>query len=212
MQIEKTEIELLNAFHAGNQECFLELVERFTVKVLNLATRITRNHQDAEEVVQDVFMTLYQKSRSFEGKSALSSWIYRITVNAAFMRMRSRKRHLAISLEDVSPSIKENWVAKDIQSNNINYMISGHELREALEGAVSRLPEEYRDVFVLRDVDGMSNEEVAEILSISVAAVKSRLHRGRLMLQKKLERYHADYSNESQIMYGPKVAQMGKLN
>lgn len=206
MRAEITDLELLSEFHKGNEESFLELVERFTTKIFNLAFRITRNAEDAQEVVQDVFLTLYQKSHTFAGKSAFSSWLYRIAVNAAFMHMRGRKRHNALSIEDLSPNLRESWIGKDALSHDINYISTGHELRSKLETAVSRLPEEYRDVFVLRDVDGLSNEETSEILAISVAAIKSRLHRARLMLQKKLDRYYRDYTHEEQIMYGPKYS------
>ena len=168
--------------------------------------RIARNQEDAEEIIQDVFVTVYRKIDRFEGKSAFSSWLYRITVNTAFMKLRKRKQSPAVSLEDINPGVRDNWVGKGSDSCDTNYISSRHELREALEKAISKLPGEYRVIFVLRDVDGLSNQEVGEILNLTVPAVKSRLHRSRLMLRKRLQKFYDDYSNFDHISYGSNVA------
>jgi len=199
----RTDAELVSAFQGGDEIAYLELVQRYTEKVHNLALRITRNEQDTEEILQDVFVTVFQKIDMFQGKSAFSSWLYRITANTSFMKLRTRKKHQAISLDDASQSNGDSaWIHSRSDSCDISYMSSRHELRDQLEAAIGNLPDEYRMIFVLRDVDGLSNQEVGEILGLSVAAVKSRLHRSRLMLRKKLQRYFDDYSSSDQIHYG----------
>lgn len=187
--------ELVEQFKNGSIDAFEELVSRYEAKVFNLAMRFTRNQEDAEEVLQDVFTTLYKKVAGFQGKSAFSSWIYRIIVNAAFMKLRKRKQNHTISIEDLAPSVKQSCLDQDHAFASRSDTLSiNRELREALEGAINRLPEQYRAVFILRDVDGLSNQEVGEILELSIPAVKSRLHRSRLMLRKKLSRYYTDYT------------------
>lgn len=184
--------ELVEMLKLGNVEAFGELVKRYSEKAHHLALRITRNEEDAEEVLQDVFTNVFRKIESFKGDSAFSSWLYRITANTSFMKLRKRKQHAAISLEEISMSVKENWVANRTDSCDIDYLSTRHELRAQLETAIVQLPEEYKTIFVLRDVDGISNEEVAKLLDVTVPAVKSRLHRARLMLRKSLQRFHDD--------------------
>lgn len=198
---------LVESLQAGSEEAFLELLNRYTQKVHNLAMRITRSPEDAEEVLQDVFVTIYKKIDRFEGKSAFSSWLYRITANTAFMKLRKRRQNLAVSIEDVSPAIKETWVGERSEQSDLNFICSRHELRQELEQAIARLPGEYKVIFVLRDIDGLSNQEVGEILDISVPAVKSRLHRSRLMLRKRLSKFHQDYHRSDVILYGAALAQ-----
>ena len=202
MNHRKGDLELIEGFRGGNTECFIELVERYSQKAHNLALRITRNQEDAEEILQDVFVTVYNKIDKFEGKSAFSSWLYRITVNTSFMKLRKRKQSQAISLEELSPGIRESWTGQSSETCDTDYISSRHELREALERAISRLPDEYRTIFVLRDVDGLSNQEVGEILSLSIPAVKSRLHRSRLMLRKRLQKFYDDYVGTAHLSQG----------
>lgn len=202
MRENDTDIELVGSLLKRDQSACLGLIEKYAHKVHNLAFRITRSEEDAEEIVQDVFITVYNKIDRFEGKSAFSSWLYRITVNTAFMKLRKRKQHASISLEEISPGVKDSWVSNRSEHSDVNYICSRHELRQEIERAVSRLPEEYRTIFVLRDVDGLSNQEVGEILNLSVPAVKSRLHRSRLMLRKRLCKFYDDYLNEDQILGG----------
>jgi RNA polymerase sigma-70 factor (ECF subfamily) len=187
--------ELVGQLLLGDQEAFLEIVNRYSQKVHNLALRITRNSEDTEEVIQDVFVTVYRKISAFKGESAFSSWLYRITANTAFMKLRKRKQTVAVSLEDIKPSVKEAWIGERSDQTDINFICSQHQLRDQLELAISKLPEEYRVIFVLRDIDGLSNQEVGEILSLSIPAVKSRLHRSRIMLRKKLHKFYSEYSD-----------------
>lgn len=211
MNIIALDTELVEGLKKGDNACFLELLSRYTQKVHNLAVRITRSEEDAEEVLQDVFVTVFKKIEKFEGKSAFSSWLYRITVNTAFMKLRKRRQTPAVSIEEVSPAIKETWVGASSESSDVDFLSSRHELRAELDRAVEKLPTEYRTIFILRDVDGLSNQEVGEILKLSVPAVKSRLHRSRLMLRKKLQKFYDDYSSDDVISFGPRHDEMVQM-
>lgn len=200
--------ELIERFTKGCQASFEELIQRYETKAHNLAMRLTRNAEDAEEVLQDVFVTVYRKISGFEGKAKFSSWLYRITVNAAFMKLRKRKQEQSVALDDAVPNYQNKISSKNaIFGSGGDTLTASSELRDALESAVAKLPDEYRAVFVLRDVDGLSNKEVGDILDLSIPAVKSRLHRSRLMLRKKLRRTYEDYANQSKILYGPQYSQ-----
>jgi RNA polymerase sigma-70 factor (ECF subfamily) len=189
---------LIERFRNGSMAAFEEIVARYESKVFNLAMRFTRNQEDAEEVLQDVFTTIYKKLAGFEGKSAFSSWLYRIIVNAAFMKLRKRKQHTTVSIEDLAPAVKQYCIDREGMSESRSDTLTiNKELRDRVQGAIDRLPEQYRAVFVLRDVDGLSNQEVSEILDLSIPAVKSRLHRSRLMLRRKLQRYYDDFTGSS---------------
>ena len=207
-----SDMSLIEQIRGGSMEAFEELLSRYEAKVFNLAMRFTRNQEDAEEVLQDVFATIYKKIDGFQGKSAFSSWLYRVIVNAAFMKLRKRKQHNTVSIEDLSPAVKQFCLDKEqVYGNRSDSMSINRELRDMIQNAIDKLPEQYRAVFVLRDVDGLSNQEVGEILQLSVPAVKSRLHRSRLMLRKRLQRYYDDYtgvkmwvrsdSNSSQVVH-----------
>ena len=112
-----TDLDLIKQFTNGSIGAFEEIVEKYEAKVFNLAMRFCRNQEDAEEVLQDVFTTLYQKLAGFEGKSAFSSWLYRIVVNASFMKLRKRKQQSAtVSLEDLAPVVRQQCMEKDTQS------------------------------------------------------------------------------------------------
>src|SRR6188472_1572898 len=105
-KVELTDVELVKKFRKGSLEAFEEIIHRYEAKVMQLGMRLTRNHEDAEEVMQDVFSTIYKKIDGFQGKSAFSSWLYRIVVNAAFMKLRKRKQNQTISIEDLAPAVR----------------------------------------------------------------------------------------------------------
>lgn len=195
-----TDNMLVEDLRQGSMQAFEEIISRYETKVYNLAMRFTRNPEDAEEVLQDVFATIYTKIDGFRGQSAFSSWLYRIIVNAAFMKLRKRKQQAAVSLEDLTPTLRHYYLEGDASQLTRSDSITFHrELRLVLERAIGRLPEQYRAVFVLRDVDGLSNQEVGEILQISIPAVKSRLHRSRLMLRRRLQHYYLDYTGRKTL-------------
>jgi RNA polymerase sigma-70 factor (ECF subfamily) len=190
MATQKTDVELVKGVTARDEACFEELLARYGSKVLNLALRITRNQEDSEEILQDVFLTVFTKVGSFEHKSQFSSWLYRVTMNASFMKIRARNRRRTVSLEDMEPAMLQNWVGNRTEMFDVDFMSSKHEIRDAIEAAVDKLPEEYRAIFILRDIDGLSNEAVSRVLQLSVPAVKSRLHRARLIMRQQLKSYH----------------------
>ena len=206
---EISDLELIKRFTNGCTFSFETIVSRYETKVHNLAMRLTRNSEDAEEVLQDVFVTVYRKISGFEGKAKFSSWLYRITVNASFMKLRKRKQDKSVSLDDMLPHLQNKAITqRNAFGARCDSLAMNNEIKDALEGAIEKLPEEYRAVFVLRDIDGLSNKEVGEILNLSIPAVKSRLHRSRLMLRKKLKRFYEDYSEDTKVVsFGPKMIQ-----
>lgn len=198
--------ELVTKFKAGDKAAFEELFHRYKEKAFHLAMRISRNTEDAEEIIQETFMNVYRKIDSFEEKSAFASWLYRITANSAFMKLRTRKKHDAIPMEDSWLSNKELSICVRSDTSDADFISVRHELQERLQMAIATLPADYREIFILRDVDGLSNEEVSEVVKATVAAVKSRLHRAREMLKKQLACYYADYLNKDQIFVGKMAA------
>jgi RNA polymerase sigma-70 factor, ECF subfamily len=193
-----SDVTLVEQFKNGSELAFEELIARYETKVYNLAVRFTRNPEDAEEVLQDVFTTIYRKIDGFQGKSAFSSWMYRIIVNAAFMKLRKRKQNQTVSLDNLSQPLRPTSSANETHyAVTSDAIVQGKEIREVLQAAINKLPEQYRAVFILRDVDGLSNQEVSEILDLTIPAVKSRLHRSRLMLRKKLHKYYEDFTGRS---------------
>ena len=199
MTTRRTDVELVKGVTGRQDDCFEELLERYGSKVINLALRITRCQEDAEEILQEVFITILTKVQSFEHKAQFSSWLYRVTMNASFMKIRTRNRRRSVSLEDVEPSIQQNWAGNRSELCDVDFMSSRHELRSAIQKAVDQLPEEYRAIFILRDIDGLSNEAVSRILQLSVPAVKSRLHRSRLIMRQQLRSHYDGYRNKDVV-------------
>lgn len=192
MGVKKSDLDLVKEIREGNQDSFEELLSRYNNKVYSLATRLTRNPEDAEEVLQDVFVTVHRKLASFEGKSSFSSWLYRVTANAAFMKLRKRRQHQSVSLEDLLQQPQLISALRTSENTYVDAQSIRNEMLVALENAISKLPDEYRPVFILRDVDGLTSKEVGKILDLTVPAVKSRLHRSRLMLRRRLARFFDD--------------------
>lgn len=189
MVSKKSDMELVDGVRKGDQDSFEELLGRYNNKVFSLATRLTRNPEDAEEVLQDVFVTVHRKLDSFAGKSSFSSWLYRITVNVAFMKLRKRRQIQSVSLEDILQQPQMTSALRAPDTTFVDAQSMRNEMLSALEVAISRLPDEYRPVFILRDVDGLTSKEVGKILDLTIPAVKSRLHRSRLMLRRRLARF-----------------------
>jgi RNA polymerase sigma-70 factor (ECF subfamily) len=194
----KSDQELIVEFQKGNQQSFEELISRYSSKVFSLASRLTRNVEDAEEVLQDVFVTVHRKIGGFEGKSSFSSWLYRVTMNAAFMKLRKRKQDQTVPLEEL---VQQAHVVPALQSPehaHVDSLSIRNEMLQALETAIRKLPDDYRPVFILRDVDGLTSREVSRILDLTVPAVKSRLHRSRLMLRRRLNRFFVEQRPQNQ--------------
>ena len=152
---------------------------------------------DAQDVTQEVLLTLFRKINMFQGKSAFSSWVYRITLNASYMKLRRKKKEPNISIDEVMPLFNvagfQKEKIKDWSENTESLMFT-KETRSVIQNAVDLLPEKEKVVFLLRDVEGLSTEKTGEILDLTVPAVKSRLHRARLFLRKKLSNYFEEYA------------------
>lgn len=174
----------------GDANAFGELIRRYEGKIFRLAQHITENREDAEDVLQETFLKAYEHLDQFQGNSRFYTWVVRIAVNQALMKLRKRKSDRAVSLDD-SIDTGEDTVAREIAAwdENPEQRYSREELNRILDAAVESLTPIYRAVFVLRDIEELSTEETAEALEISVPAVKSRLLRARLQLRDKLTRY-----------------------
>jgi RNA polymerase sigma-70 factor (ECF subfamily) len=187
------DVVLVEKLRRGDADAPDLLVETFGDRVYRLAIRITGNEQDAEEVAQDALWTAARKIDTFKGESAFGSWLYRITANTAYQKLRGRqaKKH-EVPWEDLFPTFDELGQHVDPVSDwspKAEEPALQNELREVLSSAIDDLPEDYRTAFLMHDVDGLSNPEIAESLGISLPAVKSRVHRSRLFLRQRLSRY-----------------------
>ena len=167
----------------GEPRDFNAIVEKYSDFVYNVAFKMMGKPEDAEDVAQDAFFSAYRAFDRFRGESRVTTWLYRITVNAALMKLRKEKKARTLTqtgLEDVDvPSWEPGPESSAVTS----------ELGEKLREGIGQLQSELRAVVVLRDVEGLSNSEAAEVLSITVSSLKSRLHRGRVLLRKYLSDY-----------------------
>jgi RNA polymerase sigma-70 factor (ECF subfamily) len=174
----------------GDARAFSELVRRYEGKIFRLAQHVTQNREDAEDVLQETFMKAYEHLDQFQGNSKFYTWIVRIAVNQALMKLRRRKTDRSVSLDEAIDT-GEDTVVREIAAwdEDPEDRYSREELGKILDTAVQSLDPPYRTVFQLRDIDELSTEETAEALGLSVPAVKSRLLRARLQLREKLTRF-----------------------
>lgn len=180
-------------------EAFERLVERHRARVYGLALRMMRNPQDAEELLQETFLSAWQNLPDFRGDSAFSSWIHRICANFCLMRLRHRR------VANEQPTDLQNGLEFSAHgtlltppsydwSRGTEEKALDRELRRAIEQATESLPEDYRAVFLLKDIEGLSYEEIAQTLETTVPAIKSRLHRARLALRKAIDDFYREYA------------------
>src|SRR5436853_3880944 len=184
------ELTLVQAAKRGDDSAFEELVRRYDRNVFRIAQHITQNREDAEDVVQEAFLKAYGNLAQFQEQSKFYTWLVRIAVNEALMKLRRRRPERTVSLdEDVKT--EDDSVPREVAdwSPNPEQQYTQAELREILDKTIHGLPATFRTVFVLRDVEGLSTEETAEALELSIPAVKSRLLRARLQLRERLNRY-----------------------
>ena len=182
---------LLQRLQHGEEAAMADLADAYGPKIQQLAFRYLRNKEDAEEVVQDVLYKVYRNVGEFRGEAALSSWIYRITFNAAMSRLRSASYQRAQEAQRAAAAAYEGEAAHALPepadwSNIADEQLLRSQLRRRLFRAVLALPAIYRAPVVLRDIQGMSTEEASAMLRVKDQTLKSRLHRGRLMLRKQL--------------------------
>ena len=184
------ELRLVQAAKKGDVGAFGELVKRYDRNVFRIALHITQNREDAEDVVQDAFLKAYENLEQFQGQSKFYTWLVRIAVNEALMKLRRRRPERMVSL-DQEVQTEEDSMPREVAdwSPNPEQLYNQAELRDILGKTIQGLPPGFRTVFVLRDVEGLSTEETAQALELSVPAVKSRLLRARLQLRERLNRY-----------------------
>lgn len=196
MTMKQQEKTLLQALQRGEPHACDEMIQRYSGKIYNVALRLTGHPNEAEEVLQETFINACRGVSTFEGRASLQTWLYRIATNNGLMRLR-RKKPPTLSLDvsvtgknDESPRELSDWYW-DPES-----LVLSEELRQAMDDAVAQLPETLHSVFVLRDVEGFSTKETAEILNISVSSAKVRLHRARLFLREQLAAYFSNFQKE----------------
>lgn len=183
----RTDLALVRDAKEGDVVAFEELVRRHTRKMFHIALHITKSQEDAEEVVQDVFVKAFKNLDRFEERAQFSTWLTRIAINTALMKVRGRSRYRTVSLSQDAPN------EPDVASEQIvdwrpdpERLYSRNELKKMLIQALDSLPDHYRTIFVLRDIEGFSILETAELLDLSATAVKARLNRARLQLREQL--------------------------
>jgi RNA polymerase sigma-70 factor (ECF subfamily) len=183
------ESALVARAQAGDSDAFGELVSRYQNKIYRLAKHITQNDEDAEDVLQEAFLKAYEHLGGFQGNSKFYTWIVRIAVNEALMKLRKRKSDRTVPLDEPVDTGEE-MVNREIAvwEDNPEQRYSHEEMQQILDTAVQELKPDFRTVFALRDIEELSTEETAETLGISIPAVKSRLLRARLALREKLTR------------------------
>ena len=191
-----TEAMLLRGLRARDQEAFRKLVELNSANVYNVALKILGDQHEAEDVLQETFLNAFQAMDRFEGKSKLSTWLYRIATNASLMRLRKRGR---ITTSSLDRALADDGGSESAESRHLvdwsalpDELLLTAEARAEMERAIAELPESLRAAFVLRDMQGLSGAETAEVMGITVQAVKNRLHRARLRLREHLSAYFVE--------------------
>lgn len=189
---QQPDARLVELARDGDTRAFDELVRRYQDRVFRLCFKILRHEDDALEASQDAFLSAYRGLARFKAESTFSTWLYRVATNAALMKYRKRRDgHVSYeqsqsAIEDLEPMAIADWSAQPLDQ------LLDTETREILSREMERLPDNEREVFVLRDIMEQSNEQVAKELGITIAAVKSRLHRARVHLRDRVNRYFRD--------------------
>ncbi|MBN2431587.1 MAG: sigma-70 family RNA polymerase sigma factor [Acidobacteria bacterium] len=181
--------DLVTRLLDGDENALVEMMDKYHSKIYNIALNIVKNHNDAQEIVQDVFFTIHRKIDTFKGNSSFYTWIYRICVNYAFMKIRSRRKEQHIPIDELQkPDGEETFFSTIIPDNRkfADELVVEREFMEKVLSSMNDLPDKYKTVFHLRDIQQYSNEEVSRMLNLSVAAVKSRIHRARLFMREKM--------------------------
>lgn len=179
---------LLARLRAGDEDAFEELVRTYSPRLLGLARRIVGNDEDARDVIQDALLSAFRSMDRFQGDARLGTWLHRIVVNTALMKLRRRRRKPEESLEPLLPAFQsdghfvERFSAWD-QSERADAALSRIETRQLIRGLIEQLPESFRTVLLLRDIEGLDTEETARLLDTTPNAVKIRLHRARQALR-----------------------------
>jgi RNA polymerase sigma-70 factor (ECF subfamily) len=184
------ESDLLAALRAGEETAYRFLVERYGGRMLAVARRILRSEEEARDALQEAFLQAFRGVERFEGQARLSTWLHRITVNAALMRIRRQKSRPEQPIEALLPAFREDGHSEVCfvdWADGPEVVLQRSEVRDAVRAAIDRLPASYRTVLLLRDIEELDTAEVAELLGITANAVKIRLHRARQALRELLD-------------------------
>lgn len=197
-----SEAELLEGLQSGEPAAYRSFVQLNSANVYNVALKLLGDKQEAEDVLQETFLSAFEAIDRFEGRSRLSTWLYRIAYNASLMRLRKRRQMTTFSLDRPPP--EDNGGSEPISHHLVDWstvpddQLLTAEARQVMDSAIAELPESLRSAFVLRDIQGLSGAETAEILGITIQAVKNRLHRARLTLRDRLSDYFVERSERLQ--------------
>lgn len=185
-----SESSLVSALRAGSSDAFETLVRLYMARLLAVARRFLRNEEDARDAVQDAFISAFRSIQKFEAGAKLSTWLHRIVVNSALMRLRTKRRHPEEEIDELMPRFAEDGHHLQEPADwrlSAEEMVQQSETRELVRGAIDKLPDSYRVVLLMRDIEEMPTGETAAALGITATAVKVRLHRARQALRALLD-------------------------
>ena len=189
-EIEKDEHQFIVGLQNGNHECYESLVKNYGGQMTAVARRYLKNDIDAQDCVQDAFLQAFRNINNFEERSSLKSWLHRIVVNSALMKIRARKRHPEEFIEDKTSQFDANGYRIDAETEvvkSVELLLIKEETRSMIRGCIGQLPESARILLLLRDIEGYTTAETATLLRITNGAVKTGLHRARGKLKLLLE-------------------------
>ena len=189
------ELELVKRAKEGDNKAFEELVKRTQDKIYNLGLKLLGNKDDVLDLLQETYIKAYESLPKFEGRSSFSTWLYRIATNFALMKLRKEK-FKKISIDEIKEATDGNYKLEIPDwSNSPYFQYKNEELKEILNEAINSLPPKYKTIFILHDIEGLSIQEISEILSLSIPTIKTRIHRSRLYLREKLSEYFKKKGN-----------------
>ncbi len=200
-----SENKLVELAKQGNTEAFEELISRYENKIYSLAYRILQDPQEAYDVLQETAISAFKNLYRFQQKSTFSTWLYRIALNFALMKKRQRKDEVLSSNDGELTEYLESQDKKNLTDWSSDPMLNleNKELRNVLEEALQKLPEKYRSVVILKDLENKPLAEISKLLNLSIPAVKTRLHRARLFLRQNLENYVKQVYSKKYIVSKP---------
>jgi RNA polymerase sigma-70 factor (ECF subfamily) len=186
---ETDEQALVERLRADDEAAYEEVVRRFSPRMLSVARRLLTQEQDAQDAVQDAFLSAFKALHSFQGDARLATWLHRIVVNAALMKLRSKRRKPEAAIDDLLPKYHEDGHRRGNGDWRVTHdtAVQTAEIKEQVLHAIDQLPDLYREILLLRDIEELSTEETAQQLEITEGAVKTRLHRARLALRESLD-------------------------
>lgn len=210
--VARDDLDLVHATQDGDVSAFEQLVERYDRKLLRIAEHITRNREDSQDVVQEAFLKAFQHLGGFREDSQFSTWLFRITVNQALMKLRKQRATKEVSLDEDS-QLDGDMLSHEVAdwAPNPEELYRASELRDILIRCLEGLRPILRIVFVLRDIEGLSGDQTAEVLDLSPSAVKARLWRARLQLRELLSQYFSKHNESMRARVRLETAQPRKV-